>query len=66
VVGLTGSAFAELGGWPGVLNHLVAGGSLDTGQAEVVLREVFGGAATSAQIAGLLVALRARGRPSRR
>ena len=61
MVGLTGSAFAELGGWPGVLNHLVAGGSLDTGQAEVVLREVFGGAATSAQIAGLLVALRAKG-----
>ena len=53
--------FAELGGWPGVLTGLLAGTSLDVVQAEAVMDQVFSGQATPAQIAGLLVALRAKG-----
>jgi len=53
--------FEEIGGWPGVLSRLVGGGSLSSGEAECVLGQVFDGAATPAQIAALLVALRAKG-----
>ena len=48
-------------GWPGVLTELLAGVSLSAEQAEVVLGQVFSGAATPAQIAALAVALRAKG-----
>jgi len=56
-----GADFAELGGWPGVLARLLAGGSLGADEAEAVMDEVFSGEATAAQTAGLVVALRAKG-----
>jgi len=54
-------AFADLGGWPGVLGRLLAGESLGADQAESVLGQVLAGEATPAQIAALAVALRAKG-----
>ena len=53
--------FAELGGWPGVLSRVVAGGSLDFDEAECVIAQVLAGDATAAQIAALAVALRIKG-----
>jgi anthranilate phosphoribosyltransferase len=53
--------FEELGGWPGVLSRLLSGSSLDATEAEVVLGQVLAGQATPVQIAGLAVALRAKG-----
>lgn len=47
--------------WPEVLSTLLAGNDLDEEQAGRVLREVMRGEAEPAQIAGLLVALRAKG-----
>lgn len=47
--------------WPDVLSALVAGSDLTTEQARWALDEVFAGAATPVQIAGLVVALRAKG-----
>jgi anthranilate phosphoribosyltransferase len=44
-----------------VLSRLLRGESLDAGEAEVVLGVVLSGEATPAQIAGLAVALRAKG-----
>jgi len=55
------ASFAELGGWPGVLTRLLDGDSLDADEAEQVLGQVLSGEATSAQIAALAVALRAKG-----
>jgi anthranilate phosphoribosyltransferase len=54
-------SFEELGGWPGVLGRLVVGDPLSSDEAECVLDQVLTGAATEAQIAALLVALRAKG-----
>lgn len=48
-------------GWPEVLERLVAGEDLSSEEARGVLAEVLAGAATPAQIAGLLTALRAKG-----
>jgi anthranilate phosphoribosyltransferase len=53
--------FESLGSWPGVLTTLLSGTSLTADQAEVVLGQVWAGEATPAQIAALLVALRAKG-----
>ena len=53
--------FESLGSWPGVLTTLLSGTSLTADQAEVVLDQVWAGDATPAQVAGLLVALRAKG-----
>ncbi len=47
--------------WPDVLGHIVAGDDLSAEQARAVLAEVLAGNATSAQIGGLLTALRAKG-----
>ena len=47
--------------WPDVLSTLVAGGDLTTDQARWAMDEVFAGAATPVQLAGLVVALRAKG-----
>lgn len=47
--------------WPDVLSALVAGSDLTTEQARWAMGEVFAGAATPVQIAGLVVALRAKG-----
>lgn len=51
----------ELGGWPGVLRPLLAGEDLSAAHARAALAEVLDGAATSAQLAAFLVALRAKG-----
>jgi anthranilate phosphoribosyltransferase len=47
--------------WPGLLNSLVAGEDLSISEATWAMRSVMAGEATSAQIAGLLVALRIKG-----
>ena len=47
--------------WPDVLTTLVAGRDLNAGQAEWAMSQVFAGEATPAQIAGFVVALRAKG-----
>ncbi|MEJ2207632.1 MAG: anthranilate phosphoribosyltransferase [Anaerolineae bacterium] len=44
-----------------VINQLLEGESLSAGEAEGVMDEIMGGAATPAQIAGFLVALRVKG-----
>src|SRR5664280_2143345 len=69
VVGLTGPVvgrtvpvvFEDLGGWPGVLSRLLTGSSLGADEAEAVLGQVLSGTATPAQVAGLVIALRAKG-----
>jgi anthranilate phosphoribosyltransferase len=47
--------------WPHILHKLLAGESLSEGESAAVMEEVMEGAATPAQIAGFLVALRAKG-----
>ena len=47
--------------WPDVLSTLVAGRDLTAEQARWAMGEVFAGAATPVQLAGLVVALRAKG-----
>jgi anthranilate phosphoribosyltransferase len=51
----------EAGGWPAVLGALSQGRDLTTDQARAAMSEVLGGAATPAQIAGFIVALRMKG-----
>ncbi len=53
--------FAVLGGWPGALGRLVSGASLSESEAAAVIGEVLDGAASPAQTAALLVALRMKG-----
>lgn len=47
--------------WPEVLSALVTGDALTTEQARWAMDEVFAGEATPAQVAGFVVALRAKG-----
>jgi anthranilate phosphoribosyltransferase len=47
--------------WPDILTTLVAGGDLTTEQARWAMDEVFAGAASPVQVAGFVVALRAKG-----
>ncbi|HYX79579.1 MAG TPA: anthranilate phosphoribosyltransferase [Actinomycetota bacterium] len=47
--------------WPRVLSHLVAGGSLDRDTTAEAIRAIMREAATPAQVAGFLMALRAKG-----
>jgi anthranilate phosphoribosyltransferase len=47
--------------WPDVLSALVAGSDLTTEQARWAMDEVFEGAASPVQVAGFVVALRAKG-----
>lgn len=47
--------------WPAVLGSLLAGDDLDAATTEAALAEIMAGAASDAHIAGLLVALRAKG-----
>ena len=54
-------AFAAAGGWPAVLGRLVAGHDLTTDEAGAALGEVLVGAATPAQIAAFVTALRIKG-----
>jgi anthranilate phosphoribosyltransferase len=53
--------FDELGGWSAVLGKLSGGGDLTAGEARVAMAEVLEGAASPAQIAGFVVALRMKG-----
>lgn len=54
-------AFAAAGAWPGVLASLIAGRDLPADVATGALYRILGGEATDAQIAGFMVALRAKG-----
>lgn len=56
-----GEDFAAMGGWPAVLSRLIAGDDLSGAEAAAALGEVLSGEATPAQIAGFVVALRAKG-----
>lgn len=47
--------------WPAVLNRLLAGTDLDEGDAAWAMTSILTGEATAAQIAGFVVALRAKG-----
>jgi anthranilate phosphoribosyltransferase len=53
--------FDEVGGWPGVLGTLAARRDLTSEQARAAMAEILDGAATPAQIAGFIVALRMKG-----
>ena len=53
--------FAEHGGWPVVLGHLMEGDSLNRDVARATMAEILDGAATPAQIAAFMVALRMKG-----
>ncbi|MGA2519864.1 MAG: anthranilate phosphoribosyltransferase [Acidimicrobiales bacterium] len=53
--------FAAAGGWPGILARLVSGDDLSAEEAGAVFGEVLSGAATPAQIAAFVVALRIKG-----
>lgn len=55
------TAVAAHGGWPGLLGPLTEGRDLTRAQAEAAMADIFAGRATPAQIAGLLVALQAKG-----
>jgi anthranilate phosphoribosyltransferase len=50
--------------WPHAIGSLLAGSSLDEGGAAAAMTEIMEGAATPAQIAGFVVALRAKGETS--
>jgi anthranilate phosphoribosyltransferase len=52
---------ARHGGWPAVLAGLLVGRDLAADVATDAMRSILGGEATAAQIAGFLVALRAKG-----
>lgn len=51
----------ELGGWPAVLGALTARRDLRADEARAAMAEILDGAATPAQIAGFIVALRMKG-----
>jgi anthranilate phosphoribosyltransferase len=55
------SQLEPYGGWPGVISTLIAGSDLSADAAGAALTEILLGDATSAQIAGFIVALRAKG-----
>lgn len=53
--------FAAHGGWPVILGTLMEGGDLDADTARVTMAEILEGAASPAQIAAFIVALRMKG-----
>ena len=55
------ATLAELGGWPALIGELIAGRDLNREQTGAALSDILIGDATPAQIAGFLVALRAKG-----
>jgi anthranilate phosphoribosyltransferase len=55
------TAFADLGGWSGILGRLVAGTALRVDEAQCALEQILDGEATEAQIAAFAVALRTKG-----
>jgi anthranilate phosphoribosyltransferase len=54
-------SFDDVGGWPGILGALAARRDLTSEQARAAMAEILEGAATPAQIAGFIVALRMKG-----
>jgi anthranilate phosphoribosyltransferase len=56
-----GDTFAEHGGWPVVLSTLMDGGAIERDVARATMAEILDGAATPAQIAAFVVALRMKG-----
>lgn len=57
----TAGSFEEQGGWPGVLTTLTNGEDLGVERAQGVMEQILSGAATPAQIAGVIIALRMKG-----
>jgi len=55
------SALAALGGWPAVLGRLMSGHDLSADEAGSALGEILSGAASPAQIAAFVTALRIKG-----
>jgi anthranilate phosphoribosyltransferase len=55
------SVLAPYGGWSGVINTLISGTDISAAAAGAALSEILLGDATPAQIAGFVVALRAKG-----
>lgn len=55
------ATLADYGGWPGVLGRLMVGQDLGSDEARAALAEILEGAATPAQLAGFVVALRMKG-----
>src|SRR4051794_8111540 len=55
------TTLADLGGWPAVLGPLVAGQDLPAASTRAAMAEILDGAATPAQLAGFVVALRMKG-----
>jgi anthranilate phosphoribosyltransferase len=53
--------FSDAGGWPGVLGRLASRQDLTTEVARAAMDEILAGAATPAQLAGFVVALRLKG-----
>ena len=53
--------FAELGGWPAILEALTRGEHLSLGQTTAAATEILKGDATSAQVAAFAVSLRIKG-----
>ncbi len=53
--------FAEHGGWPVVLGHLMEGDALSRDAARATMTEILDGAASPAQIAAFMVSLRMKG-----
>ena len=53
--------FMAKGGWPVILGTLLEGGHLDADTARVAMAEILDGAASPAQIAAFIVALRMKG-----
>lgn len=61
---MSGQTWDERGGWPAVLGTLTQGRDLEEAAAGAAMAEVLAGDATSAQIAGFMVALRMKGETS--
>jgi anthranilate phosphoribosyltransferase len=55
------TTLADLGGWPAVLAPLLAGQDLPAESTRAAMAEILEGAATPAQLAGFVVALRMKG-----
>jgi len=58
---MANATLGELGGWSVVLGRLTGGGDLSTAEARAAMDDILEGDATSAQIAGFIVALRMKG-----
>jgi anthranilate phosphoribosyltransferase len=55
------ATFEDIGGWRTILSELTAGHDLSAAQAGAAMSEILEGAATPAQIAGFIIALRMKG-----